>query len=62
VIDFHAVATSIEAMAEFSVKAIRAIQPDGPYLVGGWCASGLTAYEIAQQLRAQGQEVALLVL
>jgi thioesterase domain-containing protein/acyl carrier protein len=55
-------ATSIEAIAEFSVKSIRAVQPEGPYFVGGWCAAGLIAYEIAQQLRTQGQEVALLVL
>jgi oxalate---CoA ligase len=41
----NAVATGIEAMAEFSVKTIRAVQPDGPYFVGGWCASGLIAYE-----------------
>jgi thioesterase domain-containing protein/acyl carrier protein len=58
----NAVATSIEVMAEFSVKSIRAVQPEGPYFVGGWCTGGLIAYEIAQQLRAQGQEVALLVL
>jgi thioesterase domain-containing protein len=58
----NAIATSIEAMAEFSVKSIRAVQPEGPYFVAGWCAAGLIAYEIAQRLRAQGQEVALLVL
>jgi thioesterase domain-containing protein/acyl carrier protein len=58
----NAMATSIEVMAEFSVKSIRAVQPEGPYLVGGFCTGGLIAYEIAQQLRAQGQEVALLVL
>jgi acyl-CoA synthetase (AMP-forming)/AMP-acid ligase II/thioesterase domain-containing protein/acyl carrier protein len=58
----NAIATSIEAMAEFSVKSIRAVQPDGPYFVGGWCTGGLIAYEIAQQLLGQGQDVALLVL
>jgi hypothetical protein len=57
-----AVGTSIEAMAEFSVKSIRAVQPDGPYFVGGWCSAGLIAYETAQQLLIQGQEVALLTL
>jgi acyl-CoA synthetase (AMP-forming)/AMP-acid ligase II/thioesterase domain-containing protein/acyl carrier protein len=56
------IATSVEAVAEFCVKSIRAVQPEGPYFVGGWCAAGLIAYEIAQQLREQGQEVALLVL
>jgi oxalate---CoA ligase len=58
----NALATSIEAIAEFSVKLIRAVQPSGPYFVGGWCSAGLIAYEVAQQLLAQGQEVALLVL
>jgi thioesterase domain-containing protein len=58
----NAIATSIEAIAEFSVKSIRAVQPDGPFFIGGWCAAGLVAYEIGQQLRAQGQEVAHLVL
>jgi acyl-CoA synthetase (AMP-forming)/AMP-acid ligase II/thioesterase domain-containing protein/acyl carrier protein len=58
----NAVATSIEAMAEFSVKSIRAVQPEGPYFVGGWCSAGLIAYEIAQKLSMQGQEVALLTL
>jgi acyl-CoA synthetase (AMP-forming)/AMP-acid ligase II/thioesterase domain-containing protein len=58
----NAIATNIEAIAEFSVKLIRAVQPSGPYFVGGWCASGLIAYEIAEQLQVQGQEVALLVL
>jgi acyl-CoA synthetase (AMP-forming)/AMP-acid ligase II/thioesterase domain-containing protein/acyl carrier protein len=57
-----AISTSIEAIAEFSVKSIRAVQPEGPYFVAGWCAAGLIAYEIAQRLQAQGQEVALLVL
>ena len=58
----NAIATSIEAIAEFSVKSIRAVQPNGPYFVGGWCTAGLIAYEIAQQLQSQGEEVALLVL
>ena len=54
--------STLEAMAEFSVKSIRAVQPEGPYFLGGWCTAGLIAYEMAQQLRAQDQEVALLVL
>jgi thioesterase domain-containing protein len=56
------VATSIKAMAEFSVKSIRAVQLDGPYFVAGWCSAGLIACEIAQRLLIQGQEVALLTL
>ena len=52
----------LEDIAAKCVKTIRATQTGGPYFVGGWCDSGVLAYEIAQQLRRQGQHVALLVL
>ena len=58
----HAPLTSIEEMAASYVEAIRAAQPVGPYLLGGWSMGGLVAYEMAQQLRAQEQEVSLLAL
>ncbi len=51
-----------EAMAAHYIKEIRTLQPRGPYYLGGWCLGGNLAYEMAQQLRAQGEEVALLVL
>ena len=38
------------------------MQPHGPYLLGGFSGGGITAYEMAQQLDAAGEEVALLVL
>lgn len=53
---------TLEAMATAYIESIRAIQPEGPYLLGGFCGGGLVAYEIAQQLLAQGQSVDLLVL
>src|SRR5215467_16292057 len=49
-------------MAAKYVKAIRSIQPEGPYLLGGWSFGGHVAFEMAQQLRAQGQPVGLLVV
>ena len=55
-------ATRIEAMAERYVEAMRTVQPAGPYLLGGWSMGGTVALEMAQQLKRQGQEVALLVL
>ena len=51
---------TIEAMAAACIKLMRSVQPEGPYLLGGFCAGGLLAYEVAQQLRAAGQAVALL--
>ena len=48
---------SIEEMAASYVKTVRAEQPDGPYMLGGMCAGGLIAFEMARQLRAQGAAV-----
>jgi thioesterase domain-containing protein len=41
---------------------MQAIQPEGPYFLGGFCSGGTIAFEMAQQLRAQGHEVAMLAL
>jgi phthiocerol/phenolphthiocerol synthesis type-I polyketide synthase E len=54
--------TRIEDMAALYVKAIRRRQPHGPYLLGGYCGGGLIAFEVAQQLQSQGEEIALLAL
>jgi surfactin family lipopeptide synthetase A len=53
---------TIEEMSALYVKEIRSVQPHGPYLLGGYCLGGTIAYEAAQQLRAAGEEVALLAL
>jgi thioesterase domain-containing protein len=44
------------------LEKIVAVQPNGPYIIGGLCACGVLAYEIAIQLRAAGREVSLLIL
>jgi aspartate racemase len=54
--------TEIEAMAADYVRAIRALQPTGPYWLIGWSMGGVIAFEMACQLRQQGQQVALLAL
>ncbi len=53
---------TIEAMAKAQLKEIRTIQKHGPYILGGFCADGVIAFEMAQQLRACGERVDLLVL
>jgi thioesterase domain-containing protein/acyl carrier protein len=53
---------SMECIAEQFVKAIRERRPQGPYMLSGWCAHGMLAYETARQLRAQGQEVTQVIL
>ena len=55
-------ASSLECIAEQLVQSIRERRPEGPYMLGGWCAHGLLAFETARQLQAQGQEVAQVVL
>ncbi|HEX5720950.1 MAG TPA: amino acid adenylation domain-containing protein [Thermoanaerobaculia bacterium] len=52
----------VEEMAAYSLAAIRSVQPEGPYLVGGYSLGGLVAFEIARQLEAAGQKVALLAI
>ncbi|HYW74575.1 MAG TPA: amino acid adenylation domain-containing protein [Pyrinomonadaceae bacterium] len=54
--------TSIVEMAEHYIHELRQVQPDGPYFLGGRSLGGIIAYEMACQLRAAGQEVALLAL
>ena len=51
---------SVEEMAAHYVGEITAIQPTGPYRVGGVCLGGVVALEMAQQLRAAGQDVSFL--
>jgi thioesterase domain-containing protein len=52
----------VEDMAAAYITEIRAVQPEGPYYLGGFSVGGAVALEIAQQLHAQGQEVRLLVM
>src|ERR1700682_3055095 len=52
----------IEDMAAHYIQALQTVQPTGPYLLGGWSMGGVVAFEMAQQLHAQHQRVALLAL
>ena len=54
--------TSVDRMAEHCLEAIRSVQARGPYYLGGHCFAGVVAFEVAQRLRARGEEVALLAL
>jgi thioesterase domain-containing protein len=53
---------SLQSIAACLLRKILAAQPEGPYTLGGFCAGGVLAYEIAAQLQAAGHEVSLLVL
>ena len=53
---------SIEEMASHYVRELVALQPSGPYRLGGYCLGGAIALEMAQQLQAQGERVGLVAM
>jgi amino acid adenylation domain-containing protein len=58
----HAAHTRVEDMAAHYNKEMRELQPTGPYFIGGRSLGGMIAFEMARQLRAQGEEIGLLAL
>ena len=54
--------TRIEEMAAFNLTHLRKVQPRGPYYLSSDCVTTLIVLEMAQQLLAQGEEIAALVL
>lgn len=54
--------TTIEEMAAYYIRAMRSVQAQGPYYIGGYCFGGIVAYEMACQLQALGEEVALVAI
>ena len=50
------------SIAAAHLKSLRAVSPEGPYSLGGWCNGALLAYEMARQLHDEGQVVEQLVL
>jgi amino acid adenylation domain-containing protein len=53
---------TIEGIASYYIDEIRRFQPHGPYYIGGFCFSGLVAYEIGRQLAEQGERLGSVAL
>jgi acyl transferase domain-containing protein/thioesterase domain-containing protein len=53
---------TFEEMAAAYLEEVRQVQPEGPYYIGGFSGGGITAFEMAHQLRAAGEKVGLLVM
>lgn len=53
---------SIQEMATIFLRTIRRIQPRGPYLIGGWSAGSMYAYEVAHRLTMQGETISSLII
>ena len=52
----------IEDIAAFMVRAMRERQPHGPYYLAGLCVNAVIAYEVARQLKLQGEDIGLLAM
>ncbi|WP_311775421.1 amino acid adenylation domain-containing protein [Nostoc sp. UCD120] len=55
-------ATRIKDMASHYIQAMQAVQPQGPYFLGGHSLGSIVAFEMATQLLHQGHIVALVVM
>jgi thioesterase domain-containing protein/acyl carrier protein len=44
------------------IAEMRKVQPEGPYMIGGFSGGGITAYEMARQLKEAGEDVSALVM
>ncbi|MEG4999075.1 type I polyketide synthase [Microcoleus sp. B4-D4] len=62
VLDRETESFTVEEMATRYIEAVRVQQPEGPYFLGGSSFGGTVAFEMAQQLNAQGEKIALLTL
>ncbi len=60
--NFPILHTRLSDMAAYYIEKMHTIQSKGPYLIGGLCAGGVLAFEVACQLQAQGENIEILAL
>jgi thioesterase domain-containing protein/NAD(P)-dependent dehydrogenase (short-subunit alcohol dehydrogenase family)/acyl carrier protein len=53
---------TFEEMAKDYIAEMLTVQPEGPFILGGFSGGGVTAFEIAKQLKAMGHEVSEMIL
>ena len=53
---------SIKNIASNYIRILKEYQPEGPYILGGWCYGGIVAHEMACQLQAAGEDVKHLIM
>ncbi|MCB0013838.1 MAG: amino acid adenylation domain-containing protein, partial [Anaerolineales bacterium] len=54
--------TDVPSIVDHCLAGIRSVQPQGPYMIGGLCFGGIVALELARKLRAEGEEVQLVLM
>lgn len=60
--DPHAYKCSVEEVCDLYIAGIRKTQPKGPYIIGGWSAGAVYAYEVACKLLEAGEKILGLIL
>ena len=58
----HPLYVTVEDIVPHCIEGIRSVQPEGPYLLGGLCFGAIVSLEVARALKAQGEEVDLVVM
>jgi acyl transferase domain-containing protein/thioesterase domain-containing protein len=53
---------TFEEMAKDYIAELLTVQSSGPFILGGFSGGGITAFEMAKQLKAMGHEVAEVIL
>jgi phthiocerol/phenolphthiocerol synthesis type-I polyketide synthase E len=56
-----AASARIEHVAEQHLTAVRGVQPQGPYTLGGWSYGAVVAHEMARRLTGAGESVDVLM-
>ncbi len=51
-----------DEIAAYHIETLRSLFPHGPYALAGYCVCGTIAYQMAAQLRAQGETISSLIL
>ena len=54
--------TDISQIAAYHIVSLQAVQPTGPYIIGGYSFGGRVAFEITRQLLVQGHAVKKLII
>lgn len=60
--DPHAYQCTVEEVCALYVEAVKKTQPKGPYIIGGWSAGAIYAYEVSRQLLEAGEKLSGLIL
>src|SRR6185436_1059377 len=54
--------TRVEDLVAYFAEQIRGFQPNGPYIIAGYCSGGTIAFELARRLILDGANVEMLAL